>query len=247
MNFNLCFFLFIGLIFFSCKKKEQKDAAEMEKVVESPYTESTSKVYSGSLYSGTFTMVATDGKVSARQVLQAFFSKSVTSYVNPKLAVRINTIKYNGMNLNYTSDSVYGKGSNVQLANEFWEIKGANEIPSFNYRSLGSAPGWDSVILPDTIFCKKGFSVKFNGVANVTEGSFSLIPCLGVSSENLTRTILNGDTVFSFNADNCSVLSGCEATSIYIGITQSKVLNFYGKDFVFNKSQNFYKDVVIIH
>jgi hypothetical protein len=235
----------------SCKKKKQ-DAPETETVQtgtpDSPYTVSTATAYSGVFTSRSYTTI-TSASTSTDKQAEAYFSNAPASFFNSNIIAYVNSVSINSGILLY--DSTMNKYKNYTAPNsniDVWNVDGNNGIPSIKYTGYNNAPLCsDYNIIPDSISKSIGFTVNLKGVSNINATGNGFILCDGtfLSSGTVSKTINNGDNTITFTPTELSSLQTSDNGYVTISLEKTSVLNFYGKDFMFTRQNQFYKKVKI--
>jgi hypothetical protein len=229
--------LFIASVLSFCKKKDKSPAEETLSTIsqtpaseDSPHTVSTNTT--GYVY-GVFS--------SFNSTSNALFFNQPTylSYQNNQ--IKVNEVMLNGELITFDSiRKIYNANTPSNLKKEVWKIKGADVIPSFTYTSDNNTPGWSSISLPDSISKSTGFKIIIKGLVN-NDGS-ALLWFFDNTYEGMHWwRINNGDTTITVTPADLVSVTPTNQASFKLAIGNTRILNFFGKDFAFAKSLSYNK------
>ncbi len=217
----------------ACDKKQPAVTSSVEVTPDSPYTVSTSTVFSGIFTSA-------DGD------LTAVFSNTPSANFSSD-PLRVNRVICNGNTFVYENDwQCYRCPVSDNLGTQILSVEGFGTIPSFNYTNKDNTPSCNTAFtFPDSISKSTGFTIQINSVNNVTPTGFDIVLINPSGPPNtIYKAINNGNNTITFTPSELSVFSN---GNLYLVITleNSKALNFYGKDFKFTKRRSFSKLIKI--
>ncbi|MBP8033877.1 MAG: hypothetical protein KAZ71_04715 [Bacteroidia bacterium] len=130
-------------------------------------------------------------------------------------------------------------------ATETWQIQGANGIPSFNYTSYTDPKCTNYSTIPDSFNISTGVTFTLN-ITNVDAiGNHGI--GLNDNSGHFTpeKPLHNGINVITFTSADFINFVTVGMGNIGMGLSNTEVLNFYGKDFQFVKRRTYEKLIKI--
>lgn len=245
-------FALIFCVVFSCKKNKKPNPIPPQTTfTNSPYSVSTSSVYSGS-----FNSVKWSNIISSTYTVNGDFSE--VYFFNPArpdpdygIGSSINKLSCSNQMIEF--DTIY-KGyrnySAINFGNEYWQVVGSNGIPSFNFYNSNTPSCSNFNVTPDSISKSSGFTINLTGVVNVTTNGLEIRFFDGINSDNnIYKPISNGNNIITFSPAELSAFNlttGGYNGYIYITLENNQTLNFYGSDFKFSKKNLFSKPIKII-
>lgn len=237
----LCITL-LSLALTSCKKDTiAEPAPEPEAssiVANSPYTVSSATKFHGvfNLYKQT---VFSNSNFSNYAV--AFYdTASANSYPGNLISVASVKLNSNTINLDTTYHTYHAydlfAGDNVS---ETWQIQGANGIPSFNYTSYTDPKCTNYLTLPDSFNISTGvtFTLNVTNVDTIGNHSIGITDNSGHFTPN--KPLHNGINVITFTSADLINFVTVGMGNFGITLSNTEVLNFYGKDFIFVKTRSY--------
>lgn len=252
MFYKSLIFALIFCVAFSCKKnKKNNPITPLTTFTNSPYSVSTSSIYSGYFNSVKWSNIISSNYTDNGGFSEAYFFNPATS--NPDYGIGISINKLLRSNQVIEFDSVY-KGyrnySAMNFGNEFWQVLGSNGIPSFNYFNNNTPSCNNFNATPDSVSRSLGFTINLTGVVNVTTNGFEIRLFDGLDSNNdIYKPIFNGNNTITFSPAELSAFNlttGSDNGYIYITLINKQDLNFYGSNFKFIKKNLFSKPIKII-
>lgn len=191
-------------------------------------------------------------QLTTQYVSNAYFSSSPQSYGNTATAVRVDSVKVNGMPLMFsTYDSTYndtsGFATGIQQPIIYpytYKIVGKNTIPSFSYTENGPFPDYNGLSAwPDTIFRSKGFSIALSGITNAD--NISVIIQDGSGKEVSQTFFYPIPLTTNFTASMLSQVDTSSSGFIELVIIKMDNKTMNGKPMAFNMASNFTKTIWI--
>jgi hypothetical protein len=239
--------LFVFVLGTSCKKKsESAPPPANNPIINSPYSVSSSTVFSG--FFTTVSRVEVNGQyVHITNYSGAQFFTAPISAPHFDSCVKVSNVILNGATSVYDTLFKNYNSSSTNFQTQVWQVIGLGNMPSFNFRN-DVTPSCDNFnVIPDSVSKSTGFTFSITGVTNVTtsgyefqlyEGSNILI--------DLIKPIYNGNNIITITpAELANVNLSGEGLNIYISLVNVQDLNFYGTDFRFSKGNQFSKRVKI--
>jgi hypothetical protein len=223
-----CFAIISVLVFLSCKK-EKPIVTETTPVPDSPYAVSTATAYNGIFI------------CNENDIMAGFSSTAFPDLYSDTAQVK--RVTCNSLALHYIQDNLFYSGNTYNAGSIALSIEGAGGIPSFNYTYSDLTPSYylHSTIIPGTISKSTGFTIQINGVKDVVPTGMDVVfKSLKGPPNVIYKPISNGDNTITFTpAELASFPTSTDYYSYEILITleNSKVLNFYGKDFKFARQK----------
>lgn len=183
----------------------------------------------------------------------AYFSSSPVQYADPTTAVRVDSVKLNGVPMMFFSDSTYIDSSG--LATGFpppvafpytYRVVGNHGIPSFSYTENGPFPSFTGYgSWPDTIhiFSHSGISISLGGISAADYVSINLHG----GSKTITHNFFPPfPASTNFSVSELSQIDTSSYSSIEIvllKINNNKLV--YGKPMAFSMGYNWTKNISV--
>jgi hypothetical protein len=243
--------LIVNCAFYSCKKegKPPQPPANPTPTPESPFTVSNATLYSGMFISASYTM-AYPTNTQTGSYTDAYFTDSVSYWSDPAISVQVKKLTLNEKEVAfYEPNRFYPADPPSNLKKEVWQVSGANSIPTFRHTSDNNEPNCSSFFnLPDSISVSQGLTIYVNDVVGVTEKEYGFLieEITKDSTIHVSKPLNSVNNTITLSANELSVLTpGTTKARISINLTNTQILNFYGKDFRFTKARWYSKPLKI--
>lgn len=233
--------IFILLFYSSCKKKEiPKPVPVNNPVVLSPYSASTSNLFSGFFTTVQWKSIKSGTIIASNFNATVFFYSTPINLPSGDPILKVNSIQLNNTIVNYdTTYLMYKTNQPTNFFSQLWQINGSNGIPSFNYSNTNYPTCINFDVTPDSISKSNSLTININGVSGINTNNSTFVLFDGFdTSINIQRALNNGDNTLTFTPSELSIFNittGGSFGTAFIFLENSQNLNFYGKDFQFTK------------
>lgn len=183
-------------------------------------------------------------------IADASFNNSPTLYPNYNNNILVNSVSINNISLDLISNDnnpyySYDKGtSNLFSGGLYWQVSGANGIPTFDYRWQSTEPSANLKGLP-TIISKSDLKAFPVNLVNGQHGTISIDISTREKSSHLNFNLAKGSNCICIKPEQIKDFLTGQGT-IQIGLVNEELINVNGKNFKFTRTFVSYHKVQII-
>jgi len=188
------------------------------------------------------------GNKSITYFSQVFFSSVPTSMFDGSTAVRVDSVKMDGIPLafgvigdsSYVDTTGFSSGvSHIVTCPYTYAVIGKNGIPTFSYTETGPFPQFDtSTVIPDTIHKNTGLTLSLQGIGYAD----NVLVTIHNIGQTVTKTFSSPlPPSAMFNSSELNLLDTSNYSSIEVNILRLDNKNVGGRPMAFSMAQNVYK------